>query len=113
MAAQPIGPEASPESQSPPSQSAGFRMRRLDLNLLVAFDALLHEGGFDPAGAERTFLLGMPDSIEVALLPRLVAHLAAEAPGVRVRVRAIDRFDVLEQLDRDRLHLGVSGLLTE
>jgi LysR family transcriptional regulator, mexEF-oprN operon transcriptional activator len=28
-------------------------------------------------------------------------------------VRAIDRFAVLEQLDRDRLHLAVSGLLTE
>jgi LysR family transcriptional regulator, mexEF-oprN operon transcriptional activator len=73
---------------------------------------LLQEQGFDPAGAERTFLLGMPDSIEAALLPRLMAHLEAEAPKVRVRVRAIDRFEVLEQLDRDRLHLGV-GLFTE
>ena len=36
----------------------------------------------------------------------------AEAPGVRVRVRSIDRFDILDQLDRDRLHLGV-GVLTE
>jgi LysR family transcriptional activator of mexEF-oprN operon len=74
---------------------------------------LLQEQGFDPAEAERTFLLGMTDSIEVALLPRLLAQLAAEAPKVRVRVRAIDRFDVLEQLDQDRLHLGVAGLLTE
>lgn len=74
---------------------------------------LLQEGGFDPAEAERTFVLGMPDSIELALLPRLLAHLEAEAPKVRVRVRAIDRFEVLEQLDRDRLHLAVSGLLTE
>jgi DNA-binding transcriptional LysR family regulator len=75
-------------------------------------ETLLQGQGFDPAEAERSFLLGMPDSIEVALLPRLMAHLEAEAPKVRVRVRAIDRFDVLEQLDRDRLHLGV-GLLTE
>jgi LysR family transcriptional activator of mexEF-oprN operon len=74
---------------------------------------LLREGGFDPAEAERTFVLGMPDSIELALLPRLLAQLEAEAPKVRVRVRAIDRFEVLEQLDRDRLHLAVSGLLTE
>ena len=73
---------------------------------------LLQERGFDPAGAERSFVLGMPDSVEVALLPRLMAHLEAEAPKVLVRVRSIDRFDVLEQLDRDRLHLGV-GLFTE
>jgi DNA-binding transcriptional LysR family regulator len=73
---------------------------------------LLQERGFDPGGAERSFVLGMPDSVEVALLPRLMAHLEAEAPKVLVRVRSIDRFDVLEQLDRDRLHLGV-GLFTE
>jgi DNA-binding transcriptional LysR family regulator len=41
-----------------------------------------------------------------------MAHLAAEAPKVRVLVRSVDRFDVLEQLDRDRLHLGV-GWFTE
>ena len=76
-------------------------------------ETVLQERGFDPAEAERTFLLGMPDSVEVALLPRLLAHLEAEAPKVRVRVHAIDRFAVLEQLDRDRLHLGISGLFTE
>ena len=81
---------------------------------LSAIQEMLLQGeGFDPAGAERTFLLGMPDSIEVVLLPRLLAHLEAEAPKIRVRVRSIDRFEVLEQLDRDRLHLGIAGLLTE
>ena len=73
---------------------------------------LLQEQGFDPAEAERSFVLGMPDSVEIALLPRLMARLEAEAPKVRVRVRSIDRFDVLDQLDRDRLHLGV-GVFTE
>jgi DNA-binding transcriptional LysR family regulator len=75
-------------------------------------ETLLQEQDFEPAEAERTFALGMADSIEVALLPRLMAYLGAKAPKVRVRIRAIDRFDVLEQLDRDRLHLGI-GLLTE
>ncbi len=79
---------------------------------LSAIQGTLQERGFDPAGAERTFVLGMPDSVEITLLPRLMAHLAAEAPKVRVLVRAVDRFDVLEQLDRDRLHLGV-GRFTE
>lgn len=74
---------------------------------------LLKEEGFDPSQAERTFLLGMPDSIEIALLPRLLAHLEAEAPKIQVRVRAIDPLGVPEQLDRDRVHLAVSGLLTE
>lgn len=80
---------------------------------LSAIQGALQEGGFDPAQAERAFVLGMPDSIEVALLPRLLAHLEATAPKVNLRVRMVDRFEVPEQLDRDRLHLAVSGLLTE
>ena len=78
-----------------------------------------HSGGvssgqeFDPAAAERSFVLGMPDSVEVALLPRLLAHLEVEAPNVRLRVQAVDRFEVAEQLDRDRLHLAIIGLHTE
>ncbi len=80
---------------------------------LSAIQGTLQEGGFDPAEAERGFVLGMPDTVEITLLPRLMAHLAAEAPKVRVRVRAVDRFEVPELLDRDRLHLAVSGLLTE
>lgn len=74
---------------------------------------LLQEQGFDPAEAERSFILGMPDSVEVSLLPRLMAHLTVEAPKDRVRVRSIDRFAVPELLDRDRLHLAVSALPTE
>ena len=76
-------------------------------------ETLLQEQDFDPAGAEQSFVLGMPDSVEVALLPRLLAHLEVEAPKIRIRVQAIDRFEVAEQLDRDRLHLAIIGLHTE
>lgn len=76
-------------------------------------EAFLHGQEFDPAAAERSFVLGMPDSVEVALLPRLLAHLEVEAPNVRLRVQAVDRFEVAEQLDRDRLHLAIIGLHTE
>ena len=74
---------------------------------------LLHDGVFDASQADRTFILGMPDSIEVTLLPRLLALLARDAPKIKIRIRAIDRFNVLEQLNQDRLHLGIAGLLTE
>ena len=73
-------------------------------------EALLHGQEFAPATAERSFVLGMSDSVEVALLPRLVAHLEREAPGIRVRVQAIGRLEVADQLDRDRLHLAIIGL---
>jgi DNA-binding transcriptional LysR family regulator len=73
----------------------------------------LQPADFDPGRAERVFRLGMPDSIEVPLLPRLLAHLERAAPHIALRIRAIDRYDVLDLLDHDRLHLGIAGLLTE
>jgi DNA-binding transcriptional LysR family regulator len=75
-------------------------------------ETLLQRTDFDPAEAERDFFLGLPDDIEIVLLPQLIEHLQAVAPKVRIRVRSIDRFRVLEQLDSDRLHLGV-GTFTE
>jgi len=74
---------------------------------------LLHERSFDPGAAEQVFVLGMPDSIEVPLLPLLLTLLAAEAPRIHIRIQSIDRYDVLEKLDRDHIHLGIAGLLTE
>ncbi|WP_352545325.1 LysR family transcriptional regulator [Mesorhizobium sp. M0006] len=74
---------------------------------------LLRAPEFDPANADRTFFLGMPDAIEVPLLPKLMAFLQHAAPSIRLRTRGIDRYGVLEQLDRDRLHMGIAGLLTE
>ncbi len=62
---------------------------------------------FVPAEAERTFFIGMPDSIELALLPSLLERVRALAPGVTLRVRQTDRFHVLSQIDRDELHLAV------
>jgi LysR family transcriptional activator of mexEF-oprN operon len=67
---------------------------------------------FDPATADRTFRLGLPDSLEVALMPGLLAHLGEAAPSIRLRLRSIDRFQVLRELDADRLDLGI-GVFTE
>ena len=42
---------------------------------------------FDPATAERTFVVSMADQQSFLLLPPLVERLAREAPGVRIDVR--------------------------
>lgn len=62
---------------------------------------------FDPATEERTFTIGMPDSTEVLLMPKLIALLRKEAPGVRVLLRTIDRIRILQDLDQDRVDLGI------
>ena len=62
---------------------------------------------FDPATADRVFTLGIPDSTEVMMMPALVAHLQKVAPGVRLLLRTVDRLRILQDLDADRVDLGI------
>src|SRR6185436_1999053 len=45
---------------------------------------------FDPAKSTRRFVIGMPDGFSV-VLPRLLADLAREAPGIDLAIRHIQR----------------------
>ena len=67
---------------------------------------------FDPRTVTRTFTIGLPDSAEVLLGPRLLAYLRAEAPGISLLLRSIDRIRILQELDADRVDLGI-GFFTE
>lgn len=69
--------------------------------------AVLQREDFDPATAERTFRIGLADSIEVAIIPGLMARLRREAPWVSLRLRSIARDSILEELDGGKLDLGI------
>ena len=73
---------------------------------------VLHENVFDPATVERAFTIAVPGSVEVHLVPRLLALLQREARGVRLTLRALDYGTVLDELDADRLDIGI-GLMTK
>jgi DNA-binding transcriptional LysR family regulator len=62
---------------------------------------------FNPATADVTFSLGIPDSTEVLLMPQLVARLQAIAPGVKLLLRTVDRTRILDDLDSGRVDLGI------
>ena len=62
---------------------------------------------FDPATADVTFSLGIPDSTEVLLMPQLVAHLQSVAPGVKLLLHTTNRQRILEDLDSGRVDLGI------
>jgi DNA-binding transcriptional LysR family regulator len=75
---------------------------------LAQFQALVaRDEAFDPGTTDRQFRIGLPDSIEALLGPALLAHLCSEAPGVRVRLYSTDRLRLLDELDEDRIDLGV------
>lgn len=48
------------------------------------------EIAFDPATARRRFCICMTDASHITLLPRLLAHVRAQAPGVRLVAARID-----------------------
>jgi len=62
---------------------------------------------FEPGTAERTFRVGLPDSMEILIVASLLAHLRAVAPGIRLRLHNIDSSQLLDDLDADRLDLAV------
>ncbi|MCJ2127963.1 LysR family transcriptional regulator [Methylobacterium sp. E-045] len=62
---------------------------------------------FDPRSVTRTFTIGLPDSTEVLLGPRLLAYLRQHAPGISLLLRSIDRIRILQELDADRVDLGI------
>jgi LysR family transcriptional activator of mexEF-oprN operon len=65
--------------------SRGERLRDgLSPHLQRIIDAALTPPTFDPTTSERTLRLGLADSAELWLLPRLLRVLAAEAPRMRV-----------------------------
>lgn len=65
------------------------------------------EKDFDPATAERTFRFGLPDSMEILIIPALLARLREVAPGVHLRLYNIDSSKLLDDLDADELDLAI------
>lgn len=64
---------------------------------------------FKPETAERVFRIGLLDSMEILLIPALLAHLAQTAPGIRLHLRSvIDPAEVLASLDADQIDVVIT-----
>lgn len=55
-------------------------------------------GNFDPAHAEKTFVISMPALDSVAILPRLMKRLGQIAPGIRLKCLRIPRNRLIRQM---------------
>lgn len=62
---------------------------------------------FDPATAVRTFRFGLPDSMEILIVPALLARLREVAPGIHLRLYNIDSSRLLDDLDADELDVAI------
>jgi DNA-binding transcriptional LysR family regulator len=68
---------------------------------------LFAPGGFDPASAQHTFTLGMPDWVEIWLLPRLFERVRTQAPGIRLAIKASDPFSFTRMLEDNAIDVAI------
>ncbi|MEU4806579.1 LysR family transcriptional regulator [Actinosynnema sp. NPDC023587] len=66
---------------------------------------------FDPATAHAAFTLALSDLGEVSLLPRLIAALPAQAPGVTFTVRPLDVVNAPDLLGRGEVDAFIASPL--
>lgn len=75
--------------------------------LQQAQQLFLPQGHFDPASAEATLRLTMPDLLEAGLLPGLIQALQASAPGISAEILAMQGGEVEQALADGRIDLAV------
>src|SRR5712664_500228 len=70
--------------------------------MLAQVEALVsRDQAFDPATAIRTFRFGLPDSMEILIMPALLARMREVAPGIHLRLYNFDASRLFEDLDAD------------
>jgi DNA-binding transcriptional LysR family regulator len=79
-----------------------------ELATLAQVEALVaRQQAFDPARAVRTFRFGLPDSMEILIMPALLARMREVAPGIHLRLYNFDASRLLEDLDADEMDLAI------
>ena len=95
--------------------TTGMRPTPRALDLIAAVQTVLADiqaltarrQDFSPETAQTNFRIGLPDSVEVLLIPTLLAHLQRHAPGIRLRLQVTsDAAHVLDELDADRIDMA-------
>jgi DNA-binding transcriptional LysR family regulator len=76
--------------------------------MLAQIEALvLCDRPFDPATAVRTFRFGLSDSMEILIMPALLARMREVAPGIHLRLYNFDASRLLDDLDADEMDLAI------
>ena len=71
--------------------------------------SILSSTAFDPAHARRTFTIGISPSREITLIPKLLASMRADAPGIRLVVQSDSPEDMLRAIDTGMLDLAIGS----
>ncbi len=69
-----------------PTQLAEEITPTIEAALAQLDDLVVHQQDFNPASAERLFLIAPNSYVELVLMPALVARLREQAPGIKLRM---------------------------
>jgi DNA-binding transcriptional LysR family regulator len=75
--------------------------------------ALVSDARFEPASAERHFVVAAPDFLSTLIVPPLLSLLSREAPRIEVEVRLSQRRASLWQLEEGELDLLLGAVIGE
>ena len=74
--------------------------------------ALASARDFEPAQAsDRRFTIAASDYVDIVLAPSLLALLRSQAPGLTLRVTALNRAAIYAQMDQGEVDLAIGGHL--
>ena len=77
--------------------------------ILAGVSRVLDAGGtFDPATARASIRIATGDPAGTVVAPRLLGLLSREAPGINIRLVALDKRDAFDRLDRGDIDLVFS-----
>jgi DNA-binding transcriptional LysR family regulator len=65
---------------------------------------------FEPARSRRRLVIGAPDALAVAILPRALKEIERNAPGLRIGVQNVQPSETLEALDARRIDVALYPL---
>jgi DNA-binding transcriptional LysR family regulator len=74
---------------------------------LAGLEEALGQPGFEPATAQLTFVIAASDFVEFVLIPRLLARLSREAPGVKLQLPSWPHTRVPPGLDSGEIDLTI------
>lgn len=75
-------------------------------------DGLNYQERFDPSSSDRSFCLSMTDLGEMYLLPRLIAHLAVQAPSISITTVRDTGRSLKDEMESGTVDLAI-GLLPQ
>ena len=99
--------------RSPNGMMPTPRAEELAAPIRAALDGLqqsLEPVQFDPSRATASFRIAVDNYAAIVLVAPIAAHVARNAPGVKLDFRPSGTIDVLERLDRSELHLAMGPL---